>query len=205
MRLMLIVASILAAAAAQAGNPPPGPSPGHAMDANQDGVVTREEARSFPRLAGSFDAWDKNRDGALDETEMNAHRSAMRAEVRAKVHERLKAADKDGNGRISKKEADASMPHLADRFDEMDVNEDGEISGEEMHGFRMAGRKQELGYLLEAFKAADKDDDGALDLAEAQVGMPMVAEHFSDLDANGDGKVKRKELKKAFKQRHPGE
>ena len=57
-----------------------------------------------------------------------------------KMHERLKAADKDGDGKISRAEA-AALPRLAKHFDEIDTNKDGFITKEEMqahHEKRMA-------------------------------------------------------------------
>ncbi|MGB5103541.1 MAG: EF-hand domain-containing protein [Steroidobacteraceae bacterium] len=195
MRLTLIIASLAVAGVAQAGNMQPAHPAGYAVDANKDGIVSREEAKDHPRLASSFDAWDKNKDGSLDEAEMTAHREAMRAEMRAKAHERLKAADTDGDGSISRQEAEASMPGLAAKFDRMDADKDGKISSDEMHGFRAAGKKHERKHMRMAFKSADKNGDGALDKTEAEAGMPMLAEHFATIDADQDGKVTHEELR----------
>jgi len=43
--------------------------------------------------------------------------------------------------------------------------------------------------IIAKFKAADKNHDGKLTLAEAQAGMPRVAEHFSYIDSQGRGYV----------------
>lgn len=51
----------------------------------------------------------------------------------------------------------------------------------------------------EQFTAADTDRDGSLTLAEAQTGIPMLAEKFASVDANGDGKVSSDELKTHYK------
>lgn len=51
------------------------------------------------------------------------------------MHERMKAADKDGDGKISRAEAEA-MPRLAKHFDEIDTNKDGFITKEEMKAHR---------------------------------------------------------------------
>jgi hypothetical protein len=45
---------------------------------------------------------------------------------------RLKAADTNGDGLISKAEAQASLPRLYKHFDEIDTNHDGQISPEEL-------------------------------------------------------------------------
>ena len=142
MRWTLPLVALVFAVAAQAGSassPPPGrPS----VDANQDGIVTRDEANAHPRLAGQFDAADANKDGQLDTAEMNAHREAMRAEMRAKGQARWAAADKDGDGALTREEAQASMPGVADHFDTLDVNHDGKISRDEMHNARMRQKQQ---------------------------------------------------------------
>lgn len=48
-----------------------------------------------------------------------------------KMHERLKAADTDGDGKISRAEA-VALPRMAKHFDEIDTNKDGFITKEEM-------------------------------------------------------------------------
>jgi hypothetical protein len=45
---------------------------------------------------------------------------------------RLKAADTNGDGLISKAEAQASLPRLYKHFDEIDTNHDGQISPDEL-------------------------------------------------------------------------
>jgi len=107
------------------------------MDVNNDGFVTREEAKDYPMLSAQFDAADANKDGNLDTAEMDAHRNVMRASGRAKAQERWKAADTDGDGAISRKEAEASMPGVAERFKKFDVDGNGKIEQSELHHFRM--------------------------------------------------------------------
>lgn len=50
----------------------------------------------------------------------------------AQMQERLKAADKNGDGKISREEANASLPKLGKHFDKIDGNKDGFISRDEM-------------------------------------------------------------------------
>ena len=45
------------------------------------------------------------------------------------------------------------------------------------------------------WKAADKNGDGLIDKAEAEAGLPRVARHFDQLDANHDGKLSADELR----------
>ncbi len=62
-----------------------------------------------------------------------------------KMQHRLKAADKDNDGKISKAEADASLPRLAKHFGEIDTNQDGFLTKEEMRAWHQAhgGQRKE--------------------------------------------------------------
>jgi len=65
-----------------------------------------------------------------------------RGDRAAKMQERIKAADKDGDGKISRAEA-VALPRMAKHFDEVDTNKDGFITKEEMkvfHDKRAANR-----------------------------------------------------------------
>jgi hypothetical protein len=105
------------------------------VDANGDGIITREEAQAYPRLVEHFDAADANRDGRLEGAEIEAGRQSARREARTAIRERWMAADKDGDGAISQAEANESLPGLATRFSEFDANGDGKISRDEIHNF----------------------------------------------------------------------
>ena len=48
-----------------------------------------------------------------------------------KMHERFKAADKDGDGKISRAEA-VALRRIAKHFDEIDTNKDGFVTKEEL-------------------------------------------------------------------------
>ena len=143
MRWTLALSSLIVAAAAQAGDPQAAGMPGrHQVDVDNDGIVTREEAQASPRLSADFDAADANKDGKLDTAEMNAHREKMRVEMRAKAEQRWTEADKDDDNALSREEAQASMPGLAERFEQFDSNGDGRIARDEMHNVRMKKRWQ---------------------------------------------------------------
>ena len=144
MRWTFAIGLMFVAAAAQAGDPRPAGKPGHPqIDANSDGIVTREEAKAFPRLTADFDVADANKEGQLDAAEMNVHREKMRGEMRAKAEQRWAEADKDGDGALTREDAQASMPGLAERFDKFDSNGDSKIGRDEMHNVRMKKRKQQ--------------------------------------------------------------
>ena len=124
-----------------------------------------------------------------------ADRAAQHEQMIARARERWKAADKDGNGSLSRAEAESSMPNLARNFDAMDGNGDGQIAADEMHNFRIAHPKHSCKEMRQHFKAADTNGDGAIDLAEAQVNMPMLAQHFAEVDTDQDGRVTKAEMK----------
>ena len=65
-----------------------------------------------------------------------------RAERAAAMDKRIKSADADGNGMISRAEADKAMPRLARRFDRIDANKDGQVTRDEMAAARKAHFEQ---------------------------------------------------------------
>ncbi len=55
-----------------------------------------------------------------------------RAEKKAHFEQRFKGADTDGNGMVSRVEAEKSLPRLARQFERFDTNQDGQVSRDEM-------------------------------------------------------------------------
>lgn len=66
------------------------------------------------------------------------HASAAPAdpERRARIEARLKAADTDRDGLISRAEAQAAFPKHVTRFDNADINRDGYLSRDEIAAYR---------------------------------------------------------------------
>ena len=114
--------------------------------------------------------------------------------------ERLKAADTNGDGLISRDEAKA-LPMIAKHFDEIDTNHDGQLSPDEMRAFHQKMRAQHEQMreqrFAEHFRKIDTDGDGRISLAEAQANAPRLAEHFGQIDTNGDGFITPYEMKAA--------
>jgi Ca2+-binding EF-hand superfamily protein len=112
-----------------------------------------------------------------------------------------KEADTDKDGKISRAEAEAASPRMAQGFARVDKDNDGQLTTEEMQAARTEWREQRSDWrehrdeLRDKFNAADKDGDQALNLAEAQAAFPKIAENFGTLDTNNDGKVTPEELR----------
>ena len=101
------------------------------FDKNKDGQVSREEAREG--MDSLFTEIDSNKDGLLSKDEMQAHHKAMREKMGSMMREKWKAADKDGDGALSRAEVEAgNLPRLAREFDKLDTNKDGKLSGDEI-------------------------------------------------------------------------
>jgi hypothetical protein len=82
--------------------------------------------------------------------------------------ERLKAADKDGDGAISKAEADAAgMKGLSKNFDKVDANKDGKVSREEMRTARAEHKGAHKGEHKGEHKGMHGGDKGATPAAPA--------------------------------------
>jgi Ca2+-binding EF-hand superfamily protein len=111
--------------------------------------------------------------------------------------ERLKAADTNGDGMISRAEA-ASLPMIAKHFDEIDANRDGQLAGDELRAFHQKQREARFG---EHFKQLDSNGDGRLSKAEAAK-APRISGHFDKLDANADGFLTAEELKAGRRKHH---
>ena len=79
-------------------------------------------------------------DGKVTREEMHAVRSATREERRERAEEHYRAADTNGDGVISKEEAQAGMPRAAEHFAEMDADGNGQLTREEMRAAMKARR-----------------------------------------------------------------
>lgn len=58
------------------------------------------------------------------------------------VGQRVKAADTNGDGTISRAEADAGLPRIAKRFDQLDADHDGQLTAQEMQAAMQRMRAQ---------------------------------------------------------------
>ena len=111
---------------------------------------------------------------------------------------RLKQADANGDGKLSKDEAPDRM---RENFDRLDTNSDGFLDDAELRKAvenfsRMAAAAREGGgggeFIERIFKEADKNNDGKLSKEEAPERM---RENFERLDRNTDGFIDLEELR----------
>ena len=107
-----------------------------AADTNGDGMISRDEAKALPRIAKHFDEIDANHDGQLTADELRAFHQKMHEAHKARGAGFFKKLDTDGDGRISRSEAQAA-PRLAARFDDIDANKDGFLTPDELKAARV--------------------------------------------------------------------
>lgn len=133
------------------------------------------------------------------------------AHAEAHPHHDPMQLDTNKDGLVSREEAKAHE-HLAAHFDVVDLNHDGNIDAGEfrqhhasMMGGKMMGadKSQMRSKGRQRWQSTDRNSDGKLDLAEAQVGMPKLAEHFSKVDVNNDGYVTREEMREFHHKMQP--
>ena len=115
----------------------------------------------------------------------------------------LRAIDTDADGLISLAEAQAGAPDLAAHFNELDANQDGMLSIDEIAAHQPMGNVRFTRDLDADFTAADVDGDGKLSRAEAAAKMPLVNDFFGEMDADADGYVTRDEIR-AHARKHGG-
>jgi Ca2+-binding EF-hand superfamily protein len=130
----------------------------------------------------------------------------------SRAAEQFKRADTDGNGSLSRAEAEKGSPRLAKNFDTIDANKDGQVSPAEIDAWRKARAAQmntqrdervaaARANFNEHFKKADTDGDGALSKAEAENGMPRLAGKFDRIDSDRNGKISQEEVNAWLKAR----
>jgi len=98
--------------------------------------------------------------------------------------------DSNQDGMVSKQEFDDFHNSY---FKKIDVNNDGQLSPEEMQASHCKLHGREDMHISNRFEKSDTNHDGALSRKEAK-DMPMLSQYFDKIDANKDGKVTQKEL-----------
>jgi Ca2+-binding EF-hand superfamily protein len=158
----------------------PGPKPlFDRLDSDKDGLLTRDEVAKAQ--AGKTSEPDKavgksDQANPGDGSKPPAPIGASKAETGG-FGARLKAMDKDGNGKITRDE----FTGPPNRFDLLDADKDGTVTPIEASRLNAVAN--------ERFKALDKDDDGKISRDE----FPGPRARFQRLDVDGDGFLTRSE------------
>ena len=202
MRKILFAAAGLAALAgatglaiAQEGGPGSerGPRGAFALDANNDGTLTRQEFDAG--RAAEFARLDANRDGQLTREERRAGHEGREGHGqrghRGGMHH-LASADANNDGNITR---DEFLARPLEHFGRLDTNSDGVIQASErpQRPERGDGPRGERGERPDR-PNPDTNDDGQFSRAEFSA---MGASMFQRLDANNDGRVTQEETQAA--------
>jgi Ca2+-binding EF-hand superfamily protein len=131
----------LALVGAALADPPTADAPGQDLmrgDANGDGKLSREEATASnsQRADERFTRLDLDKDGFVTSEELKQAKQTRQGDMHAKMAERFKDADGNGDGQLSLDEAQAKMPRLAERFTELDADKNGLLTKEELRNAR---------------------------------------------------------------------
>ncbi len=101
-----------------------------ALDKNGDGAISKKEFDAFH--SALFRKMDKNKDGKLSQEELEAARGGNKDKCDVSFDERFNEVDINHDGALSKDEAEIGMPMLFAHFDQIDANKDGKITKEEI-------------------------------------------------------------------------
>ena len=110
-------------------------------DTDNDGSLTRDEAKAMPGVARNFDAIDADKSGTVTLAEIHASMKDRARGMHERGEERFKAADKNGDGTLDREEAKA-MPRVAQNFDAIDADKSGTVTGKEIHEYMKAHRQE---------------------------------------------------------------
>ena len=174
-------------AASNAGEDRPGRHDIFQADANNDGVLTRQEFDAGRNAM--FARQDANNDGQLarDEMHRGGHGGHHRGGRDGGMHS-LASADANNDGNITR---DEFLARPLEHFNRMDANHDGVIDAAELAAIqqRMEARRAERpdagkGAGGGGWAAMDADHDGKITEAEA---LAAAKARFAALDADKDG------------------
>lgn len=178
------------------------------LDADKDGKISKAEADKQDtgrfQLKDKFAQIDTNKDAYLTKEELMAfgkehghghHPGGQRGDF-------FKKLDTDGDGKISKAEADKldkGRFNLKEKFAEIDTNKDAYLSKEELMAFgKKDGHGPRPGVKHEGpFEKLDTDKDGKISKAEVdkqEGGRFNLKEKFTTIDANGDSYITKDEM-----------
>jgi len=108
-------------------------------DKDNDGTLTRDEAKALPRVAKNFDQIDTDKDSTVSLDEIYASAKKVAKEMEEQDKARFDAADKDHDGTLDRDEAKV-FPRISQNFDKIDANKDGKVSQDEIKSYAKAQR-----------------------------------------------------------------
>ncbi len=95
------------------------------LDSDGDGMISAEEFQP-PRRRGMIEHMDVNNDGAVTVEEINEQIADRQEKETARLHAFFSDADTDGDGAVTREEAQAAA------FNRVDENRDGYLTEEEL-------------------------------------------------------------------------
>lgn len=182
------------------------------VDAARAQREERLAERAQRMAARTLERFDANEDGVLDEAELTemfasrpprqGHRPGgpdgpdgpggrMGHASRVLGPEAMKEFDTDGDGKVSRQEAQLAREQIAAKMEakraelvkEFDLDGDGELNEAERQTLRSEMRaKHRVG-------RADLDKDGVLDASELKAALELITDEDPRADFNGDGVV----------------
>lgn len=140
MKRLLIAAAAVTALAVQAL-----PSP--AAEGTPDATARSASDMTPAERKARFEQWCKDNPEKCREMKAKAEQrrefckaepEKCRAEMEARQEERFKKADANGDGRLTREEAQKGVPAIARNFESIDANKDGVVTLEELRAARKA-------------------------------------------------------------------
>lgn len=192
-----------------------------ALDADGDGVITRQEAEASGKVSGNFDAFDKDGDDELTQGEFSSGlraradgavegakergddaRAAMEAGAEASAEAGAEAASQAKAGANKAAEAGREAGAKAADKARAGVEASGEAAGNAAAaGKAAAAASANAGVELSSklsnlFGELDADGNGVISESEAQADSDIAA-NFESADENNDGLLNKAEFKVA--------